>query len=211
MKSTKYEAQMQKAMEEEYTDSIYRSVCGIVKERAEAAGRDLEVTSHRNAVHTVTSRLKTPDSICKKLIKKGLNPTLETAHQELADLFGVRIVVMYLDDIYRIAGLLKKSAGITLLYEKDYIRNPKLSGYRGLHLIFAVEILHNGELRTEKCEVQIRTMSMDSWAALEHQLIYKGKCHDKKIGEDLRKWSDEMAKQDKRLFELRKRINEEEK
>lgn len=113
---------------------------------------------------------------------------------------------MYLDDIYQTAGLLKQSAGMTLLYEKDYIRNPKRSGYRGLHLIFGVDVFHHGKVRREKCEVQIRTMAMDSWSALEHQLIYKNPCAVAEIDKDLKHWADELAKQDRKLVEFRKRI-----
>lgn len=115
-------------------------------------------------------------------------------------------MVMYLDDIYQTAGLLKQSAGMTLLYEKDYIRNPKRSGYRGLHLIFGVDVFHHGKVRREKCEVQIRTMAMDSWSALEHQLIYKNPCAVAEIDKDLKHWADELAKQDRKLVEFRKRI-----
>lgn len=206
MKTSKYVDRVRKEMEDEHYEVLFQNVVGVVQERAAAAGRDLEVCNKRCVLHSVSARMKSPDSICKKLTKKGLSTTLDAAHQELADLFGVRIVVMYLDDIYRVAGILKKSAGMTLLYEKDYIRNPKRSGYRGLHLIFAVDVFHNGEARKEKCEVQIRTMSMDSWSALEHQLIYKSSCMDKDIHKDLRSWSDEMARQDRKLVEFRKRI-----
>ena len=206
MKVNKEVNRIRKEMENENYETLFKNVAGVVQERAEAAGRDLELCHKRTVIHSISARMKSPDSIYKKLVKKGLNPTIAAARQELADLFVVRIVVMYLDDIYQTAGLLKQSAGMTLLYEKDYIRNPKRSGYRGLHLIFGVDVFHHGKVRREKCEVQIRTMAMDSWSALEHQLIYKNPCAVAEIDKDLKHWADELAKQDRKLVEFRKRI-----
>lgn len=206
-KTNKEVTRIRNEMERENYETLFENVTGVVKERAVASGRDLELCHRRPVIHSISARMKTPDSIYKKLLKKGLDLTIEAARQELSDLFGVRIVVMYLDDIYRVAGLLKKSAGMTLLYEKDYIKNPKRSGYRGLHLIFGVDVFHRGEIRQEKCEVQIRTMAMDSWSSLEHQLIYKNSYAATDINKDLKRWADEMAKQDKKLVEFRKRID----
>ena len=132
--------------------------------------------------------------------------TFDMARICCADLIGVRIVTMYTDDIYRIAGLLKKSPGIKLLYQKDFIRRPKKSGYRSLHLIVTVNVFHNGMNVEEKCEIQIRTMEMDSWAELEHQLIYKNANRNRAIEAELRQWAQELAEQDRKLIELRKRI-----
>ena len=132
--------------------------------------------------------------------------TFDMARICCADLIGVRIVTMYTDDIYRIAGLLKNSPGIKLLFQKDFIRRPKKSGYRSLHLIVTVNAFHNGMNVEEKCEIQIRTMEMDSWAELEHQLIYKNANRNRAIEVELRQWAQELAEQDRKLTELRKRI-----
>lgn len=189
---------------------LYHNVSDFVKITATAVGKSLSAWEDRKVISSISSRLKTPASICRKLEKKRRQLTFEMARTSCADLIGVRIVTMYMDDVYRIAGLLKKSPGITLLYEKDFIKRPKKSGYRSLHLIVAVNIFHNGMNVTEKCEIQIRTMEMDSWAELEHQLVYKNT--NKKPGEtraieaELKKWACELAEQDKKLIELRKRI-----
>lgn len=189
---------------------LYHNVSDFVKTTATSVGKSLSALEDRKVISSISSRLKTPASICRKLEKKHRQRTFAMARVSCADLIGVRIVTMYMDDVYRIAGLLKKSPGITLLYEKDFIKRPKKSGYRSLHLIVAVNIFHNGANTMEKCEIQIRTMEMDSWAELEHQLVYKNP--SKKPGEaraieiELKKWACELAEQDKKLIELRKRI-----
>ena len=207
MKVNKEVNRIRKEMENENYETLFKNVAGVVQERAEAAGRDLELCHKRTVIHSISARMKSPDSIYKKLVKKGLNPTIAAARQELADLFGVRIVVMYLDDIYQTAGLLKQSAGMTLLYEKDYIRNPKRSGYRGLHLIFGVDVFHHGKVRREKCEVQIRTMAMNFWATIEHSLQYKYKGDmPPHVAERLSKASDAIISLDHEMSSVRNEI-----
>lgn len=201
---------IRKEMERLNYELLYHNVSNFVMTTATAVGKSLSAFEDRKVISSISSRLKMPASICRKLEKKRRPQTFEMARMSCADLIGVRIVTMYLDDVYRIAGLLKKSPGITLLYEKDFIRRPKKSGYRSLHLIVTVDVFHNGVSATEKCEIQIRTMEMDSWAELEHQLVYKNQSiksgEARAIETELKKWAFALAEQDKKLIELRKRI-----
>lgn len=201
-----YAEQVRKEMEQANYEILYYNVSDLVKMSAAAVGKSLSAYEDRKVISSISSRLKSPSSICRKLEKKGLPQTFESARVSCADLIGVRIVTMYVDDIYRIAGALKKCPGIKLLYEKDFIKRPKKSGYRSLHLIVAVEAFHNSKHIVEKCEVQIRTMEMDSWAELEHQLIYKNNSKDRAIENELKQWAYELAEQDRKLIALRKRI-----
>lgn len=187
-------------------DVLYHNVSELVKTTAAAVGNSLSTWEDRQVISSISSRLKTPASICRKLEKKRMPQTFNMARICCADLIGVRIVTMYADDIYWIARLLKKSPGIKLLYQKDFIRRPKKSGYRSLHLIVTVNVFHNGMSVEEKCEIQIRTMEMDSWAELEHQLIYKNTNRNRAIRAELQQWARELAEQDRKLIELRKRI-----
>ena len=112
-------------------------------------------------------------SITEKLERKGLPFTLEAIEQNLNDVAGIRIICSFLEDVYTLAEALLKQDDITLIEKKDYIANPKSNGYRSLHLIVAVPIFLENEKRFMKVEIQLRTIAMDCWASLEHQLRYK--------------------------------------
>ena len=109
----------------------------------------------------------------KKLKRKGLPQTLEAAEANLNDIAGVRIVCNYLDDIYRIAELLRRQRDVEFVHLRDYIQNPKESGYRSLHLVIRIPVFLSSHTELVPVEIQIRTIAMDFWASLEHQLRYK--------------------------------------
>ncbi len=127
----------------------------------------------RNPISNIKSRLKKPFSIRDKLERRGIPVTLEAIEENLNDVAGVRVVCSFQEDVYLLADALLKQDDITLISRKDYIRNPKSNGYRSLHLIVAVPIFLAHEKKMMKVEVQLRTIAMDSWASLEHQLRYK--------------------------------------
>ena len=125
------------------------------------------------AIHHKQTRLKSLQSIVEKLQRKGLPVTMTSAATNLTDIAGVRVICSYLDDIYTVARLLLQQDDVKLLRTRDYIREPKPNGYRSLHLIIQVPVyLSEGKLLVP-VEVQIRTIAMDFWATLEHQLRYK--------------------------------------
>ncbi len=127
----------------------------------------------RNPINGIKSRLKQLPSIKDKLDKKGLPFTLESIEKNLSDVAGIRVICSFPDDVYMLADALLKQDDITLISKKDYIANPKSNGYRSLHLIVTVPIFLAHEKRIMKVEIQLRTIAMDFWASLEHQLRYK--------------------------------------
>ena len=127
----------------------------------------------REPISAVKSRLKDPIGIKAKLEKKGLDFSVANVEEYVNDVAGVRVICSFLDDVYMIAEALKKQDDVTVITEKDYIKSPKPNGYRSLHLIVSIPIFLQNEKRNMKVEIQIRTISMDCWASLEHQLRYK--------------------------------------
>lgn len=190
-------------------EDIYKATVQKVTDRIKEVQESLDTGMERKVINTISSRMKSAESINKKLRKKAMPNSFLAARARFCDIIGVRIVVMYLDDAYKVARLLKKSTDITFLYEKDYIKHPKKSGYRSIHLIFSVPVEIDEEIYTEKCEIQIRTMEMDCWASLEHQMIYKSKPVSEEIHKEIIAWAKEMARMDNQLMLLRKRIDAE--
>ena len=151
----------------------YQSALREVRTKLEILDDEFQMRHSRNPIHHMESRIKSPQSIAQKLRRKNLPLTPESAMKNLRDIAGIRVVCAYLNDIYTIAGLLTRQDDIHLVQERDYIRNPKPNGYRSLHLIVEVPVFFcEGKLMLP-VEVQIRTIAMDFWASLEHQIRYK--------------------------------------
>ena len=139
----------------------------------------------------------------------GIPFSLENVEKYLNDVAGVRVICSYLDDIYTLADALTKQDDVTLIRTKDYIRNPKGNGYRSLHLIVSIPVFFADSKRNMKVEVQIRTMAMDYWAELEHQLKYKQEVpNENEIATELKFCAEEMAQIDLKMLSIRKRIEE---
>ena len=155
---------------------LYDAAIREVRTKVEILDSEFKVRYAHNPIHHIDSRLKSPMSIRGKLARKGLPPTLEAAEANLNDIAGVRIVCNYLEDIYHIAGLLTRQHDVELVRRRDYIQNPKESGYRSLHLVVRVPVFLSSHTELVPVEVQIRTIAMDFWASLEHQLRYKSDC-----------------------------------
>ena len=138
---------------------------------------------------------------------KESTPTVESIEQNLNDMAGIRVVCSYIDDIYKLAESFLAQDDITLLERKDYIENPKPNGYRSLHLIVSVPVFFSEEKRDMKVEVQIRTIAMDFWASLEHQMKYKKAIPDQdKIIAELKRCADVISNTDQDMLTLRKHI-----
>lgn len=127
----------------------------------------------RNPIESIKTRVKTPESILEKMMRKQLVFSLSSVESYITDVAGVRVICSFPDDIYMLRDCLLQQDDITLIREKDYIKDPKPNGYRGLHLIVEVPIFLQNEKRQMKVEVQLRTIAMDFWASLEHKLRYK--------------------------------------
>jgi putative GTP pyrophosphokinase len=142
-----------------------------------------------------------------KLERKGLPFTLVAIEEHIHDMAGIRVICSYIDDIYLIADALLRQDDITLVARKDYIEHPKDNGYRSLHLIVEVPVFLTNHKKLMKVEVQIRTIAMDFWASLEHQMKYKQEIPDEKaIMDELRDCADVIRETDERMLAIRRRI-----
>ncbi|MCI6886295.1 MAG: GTP pyrophosphokinase family protein [Lachnospiraceae bacterium] len=152
---------------------LYESALKSIGTKIEILNNEfIHVYGHTPIEH-VKSRLKSPESIVKKLKRHGLEVTIENMVNRLSDIAGIRIICSFTQDIYQIADLIAGQKDITVLYVKDYIRQPKPNGYKSYHMIVTIPIyLKDGPVDT-KVEIQIRTVAMDFWASLEHKIYYK--------------------------------------
>ena len=186
----------------------YRSVIMEMETKLKVLNAVFSEEYKRNPFESIKSRLKTPESIYKKLERKGYSPTMENIQDYVADVAGVRVICSFPDDIYRLADLLTRQDDIILLKKKDYIEKPKANGYRSLHLILSVPIFLADEKKYVKVEVQFRTIAMDFWASLEHKLKYKKNIDDTdEIERQLRACADSIEALDYRMQEIRDRID----
>ena len=128
---------------------------------------------HYNPIEHIKSRLKTADSIVRKLRQDGYEVTIQNMNEKLSDIAGVRIICSFTSDIYQLAEIIERQEDISVLSVKDYIKNPKPNGYKSYHMVVSVPIFLSDHRRDMKVEVQIRSVAMDFWASLEHKIAYK--------------------------------------
>lgn len=190
-------------------DFILRCQWGIsmMDARLQMINAELSMRCGRKVIHHYSGRIKSYDSIAAKLKRKGLEETVEEMEKHVNDVVGVRAVCTYTDDLYQIAEMLCAQRDMRLLKRKDYIKNPKKSGYRSLHLIFQVPVSFQDQVQWIKIEVQLRTGAMDYWAGLDYQLQYKKENREaKNIGRELKAYANAIEQIDSKVLELRKRI-----
>jgi len=152
---------------------LYSCAIREVTTKLENLNQELTHSQHHNPIHQISHRIKHPESIAKKMQRKNLPLSYDTAQQEIHDIAGIRVICPYIHDIYDVAAMLIKQDDITLLEQKDYINAPKESGYRSLHLIITVPVFLSEKTHIVPVEVQIRTIAMDFWASLEHSYDIK--------------------------------------
>lgn len=200
----------EKAGEFEELMMMYGCAIREVKTKLEVLNDELSVRYNRNPIEFIKSRIKKPISIAKKLEKKGFDVTLESVTEHLDDVAGVRVICCFIDDIYDVARWLARQDDIRLLEVKDYIRHPKENGYRSLHMIVEIPVFFSQGKQLMRVEVQIRTIAMDFWASLEHQLRYKKNTSDveniDEIGRELKECAEVIADTDVRMQEIREKI-----
>lgn len=186
----------------------YRAAIKEVRTKIEILSEDFAVRHDYNPIHHMERRLKSPESIEEKLQRYGKEISIESARENIMDIAGIRVVCNFIDDVYAIADMLMEQNDITLIAKKDYIENPKDNGYRSLHLVLSVPVFLLNGCESVPVEVQIRTVAMDFWASLEHQLRYKkGKELTTKINFELKACAEVSAKPDKRMQGLFDEIN----
>ena len=151
----------------------YDAAMSEMKVRFEIIDKDLQVRSSRNPIHHIESRLKSASSMYEKIIRYGYEPTMENVEKYMMDIAGIRIITSYIEDVYRMVDLLKSQDDLAIIEVKDYIARPKPNGYRSLHVIVCIPVYFMDSKQMIPVEVQIRTIAMDFWASLEHDLKYK--------------------------------------
>lgn len=187
--------------------AYYQCAMMEVETKFNVLNEECSLTHERNPISSIKARIKTAESIFNKLIKLGVEPKVENIEKTLNDVAGVRVICNFEDDVYMLAQSLLMQDDINLIIKKDYIDAPKPNGYRSLHLIVSVPIFLQYEKREMKVEIQIRTLAMDCWATIEHQLRYKKNVN----------FTDEMSKEllicaklgeemDKRMESIRKEV-----
>lgn len=151
----------------------YRCAIMEIETKFKVLNEQFSLQHDRNPIETIKTRLKSPESIVEKIKRKNLDFTIQSVEENLFDVAGVRVICPFVDDIYMLCDCLLRQDDIRLVRKKDYIENPKPNGYRSLHLIVEIPIFLQNEKKMMKVEVQLRTIAMDFWASLEHQLRYK--------------------------------------
>lgn len=195
--------------QEEFKEMMaeYRCAMMEVETKLKVLNETLSLSRERNPIETIKCRLKSPKSILEKLWRKGLPLTTENIREGICDIAGIRVICAFPEDVYLLADDLLKQDDIRLIRAKDYIKNPKKSGYRSLHLIIGIPIFLPKERKEMKVEIQLRTIAMDFWASLEHKMKYKKDlANAEKIAEELRQCARDIAALDIKMQEINSQI-----
>ncbi len=179
---------------------------GAIKEittKLEILDEEFQIRYDHNPIHHIENRLKSPQSMAAKLLRRNQPLTLASARANLFDIAGVRVVCYYIEDIYQMEKMLTGQQDIRLLRRRDYIAQPKPNGYRSLHLTLEVPVFLSDYTEQMPVEVQIRTIAMDFWASLEHQLKYKAKAPvPDSLHQRLRQCADKSAALDQEMQDI---------
>ena len=185
----------------------YRSAIREVTTKLDILGDEFSGVSEHNPIENIQSRIKRPYSIAQKLSRRGLPVTVEAIAGNLNDVAGIRVICPFISDIYAVSAMLQKQDDVHLITTKDYIQNPKPNGYRSLHLIIEIPVFFSTGKENIRVEIQIRTVAMDFWASLEHQIRYKNDSPGiQQLADELKECADTIAQTDAKMQELRDRI-----
>ena len=188
--------------------TYYRCAMMEIETKLNVLNEEFSLAFERNPINSIQTRLKTLESIMGKLTRRNLPVTLSAIEENLSDIAGLRVICSFPEDVYMLSEALLKQDDVELIEMKDYIKNPKPNGYRSLHLIVAIPIFLAKEKRIMRVEIQLRTIAMDCWATLEHQLKYK---KDNEFTNEMEKELIECARLsaelDEKMDKLRNEIN----
>lgn len=195
----------------QFQQAMMKYSCAIreVRTKLEVLNDELSVKNQRNPIEMIKARVKRPISIIEKLQRRGLPISIDSMLTNLDDIAGVRVICSFIDDIYEISKMLRRQDDVKVIAIKDYIHSPKTNGYRSYHMIVEVPVFFSDCRQFMRVEVQIRTMAMDFWASLEHQLKYKKRLDDAddgEIGDQLRDCAEVIAETDWKMLEIRQKI-----
>lgn len=190
-------------------EHLYDSAIREVKTKLEILDSEFRTKYSYNPIHHIEDRLKSPQSMFKKLQRLNLPFSVESVRENLFDIAGVRVICNYIEDIYQVADLLTAQDDIVLIKRKDYIANPKANGYRSLHLVIETPVYLSEKKELVNVEVQIRTIAMDFWASLEHELKYKTDTEvSADLAEQLRMCAETIAQTDIQMQQIYRTLKE---
>lgn len=190
--------------------SYYRCAIMEVETKFKVLNEQFSLQYDRNPIEGIKSRIKSRKSLIKKIRNRGIPITLEAIEENITDIAGLRIICSFPEDIYMLEECLLEQDDVTLIERKNYIKEPKPSGYRSLHLIVEVPIFLHKEKRNVKVEVQLRTIAMDFWASLEHKLRYKKSIPEnqsQELARELAECAEISAMLDERMQIIRNKIS----
>ena len=188
---------------------LYNSALKEMGTKIEILNDEFQHVHQYNPIEYVKTRLKSPESIVKKLKRYGYEDSIQNMIEYCNDIAGVRIVCSFTSDIYRLADMIGRQSDITVLSIKDYIKNPKPSGYKSYHMIVTIPIFLSDRMVDTKVEIQIRTIAMDFWASLEHKIYYKSDFEAPDyLQRELKACADVVDMLDAKMFSLNQAILE---
>ena len=186
---------------------IYKSAASQIAAKIEILGEECEASGKRKRIEAIKQRIKSPDSIATKLREKGVPFTFQSMTRNLADIAGVRVICPYISDIYAVRESLLRQPDVHLVKQKDYIAHPKKSGYRSLHLVVETAVYLSETKHVVPVEIQLRTIAMDFWASLEHELRYKtASSVPRDIKKELCRCADTIARTDRQMEQIALRL-----
>ena len=186
---------------------FYESGINQITAKLQILNNEFMFSNDRNPIENIKSRVKSLESITNKMVSKGIPLTMNYMVKNLHDIAGVRVICPFISDVYNVANMLVNQGDVVVMKIKDYIKKPKPNGYRSLHMIVMVDVYFSDHKSQVPVEIQIRTIAMNSWASLEHQLRYK---KNREFTDDMKKelkvCSELMSEADLRMQELAKKI-----
>ncbi len=199
---------IESAMQMQQVMLLYEAGIREIKTKLDILSDESRISGKPNPIDSIKSRIKTPRSIIGKLKRRGYPISLQSMMENLNDIGGIRVICPFIEDIYTVADMLMRQDDLTLLEKKDYIRSPKPNGYRSLHLILEVPIFLSEATKPVRIELQLRTIAMDFWASLEHQLRYKSDIEvPPQISDDLKACADVIAATDEEMQRIAKELH----
>ena len=188
---------------------LYNSALKQVETKLEILNDEFQHVHQYNPIEYIKSRIKSPESKVKKLKRNGYEVTIDNMVEHVKDIAGIRLVCSFTSDIYRLAEMIGRQNDLTVVSVKDYIKNPKESGYRSYHMIVSVPIFLTDRVVDTTVEIQIRTIAMDFWASLEHKIYYKFEGHAPAyISHDLQECAEIVGMLDAKMLSLNEAILE---
>lgn len=187
----------------------YKFALQEVETKIRILQEEFQLLHDYNPIEHTKSRLKSPESIMKKLLRKGGAGSLSDIQDSIKDIAGIRITCSFISDIYRISDMLQSQADLNILSVKDYIQHPKPNGYKSLHILAEVPVFMSDRVEAICVEIQIRTIAMDFWASLEHKIFYK--CNEtvpERLLQDLKKAADTAYELDTKMEQLQQEMEE---